>query len=121
MSLRPTLSGSLAQVRPLAFGPDRVALGCQTEFDVGTLGEANTVAFLEGLLAEHFGTSVQLQLEKVDAEQASSAPKTLQEIRDSARDGRRAERIREAHRNQAVRTLIDAFGARVRNVRLVEE
>ena len=124
MQRRPTLSGSLSQVRPLDFGRQGVVLGCETEFDAGTLGDPGTTGYLEDLLEAHFGVRVPLtirKVEKADTAAAVSAPRTLQEVRDHALDGRRAERMREARRNPAIRTLVDALGARVSKVRLVDD
>jgi hypothetical protein len=127
---RPTLSGSLAQVRPLMFRPGLVELGCETRFDEDKLGSHDTKSYLEELLAEHFGTKTELRVSRVSRPRAPSVvpeptpsgmPPTLTEVEEAARLARKQELEQEAGKRPAVQAVESEFEAKVTRVELVDD
>ncbi len=111
-SRRPTLSGSLAHVRPLAFEAGRVVLGCES-------------GFLEGLAGEHLGAATTLSVERVErgerAPSDATVPQTLDEIAVGEQNARRAEKARIARSRPAVRALREELGAEIAKVRVLDD
>jgi hypothetical protein len=124
-SRRPTLSGSLAHVRPLAFEAGRVVLGCESGFDASVLGAPDTIRFLEGLAGEHLGAATTLSVERVErgerAPSDATVPQTLDEIAVGEQNARRAEKARIARSRPAVRALREELGAEIAKVRVLDD
>lgn len=124
MRTRPTLSGSLAHVRPLKFEPGTVVLGCETAFDANTLGGDETKKWLEGLLTEHLGAPTTLTLQRVErseADQSKDTPATLDEIDVSERKRRYNEKKQQARLRPAVKAICEEFAAEVNAIRVFDE
>ncbi|MCK6552310.1 hypothetical protein L6R52_41150, partial [Myxococcota bacterium] len=119
---RPSLAAMLSQVRPLAFGPGGVELGCDSAFEEGKLKETEPRQYLESLLAEHFGRSVALRVTRVArAEATRTVPVTLSEAEDRDRAERRNEKGVAARSRPAVQALTEELGARVARVRVIDD
>ena len=120
-SRRPTLSGSLAHVRPLEFQAGQVVLACKNAFDVQTLGADATVKWLQDVLTEYLGAPTTLTVRRVEVDDEASAAATLDEMANNARAERRREKARKARTRPAVKALREELGAEVAHVRVFDE
>ncbi|MBI2378619.1 MAG: DNA polymerase III subunit gamma/tau [Deltaproteobacteria bacterium] len=120
---RPTLSGSLSQVRPLVFQPGAVRLGAETRFDQGTLSTPEVRSYLEEILSQHFGSKTVLEVVRLDAptESKKTLPMTIEEQSAAKRRAREDDKSREARRHPAVRKIEEVFGAEIVAVRPLED
>ena len=120
---RPTLSGTLALVRPLTFEPGMVKLGCESAFDLSTIGSSEVMTYLANLLSEFFGVKTLLEVERVQAPQTGDLnvmPQTLDEADITVREQNRLEKIKQAKLRPAVKAIREELNAEVGRVRVLE-
>jgi hypothetical protein len=119
---RPTLGGSLLQVRPLTFVEGAIVLGCDTTFDEQQLSSPEVRSFLEHEAAQLFGRPMSVEVRRVAAPAPEAPhPATLTELEDNQRRALKAERNTSARQNAAVRQVQDILGARIARVKVVED
>jgi len=117
---RPTLGGSLRQVRPLMFAPGRVVLGVETTFDEQQLSGADVIKFLEAEATAQLGepTTVEVRRSPSDLEER---PATLTENEDQERAQRRADKSAAARASSAVQQVKDLLGGTIARVKVADE
>jgi hypothetical protein len=118
---RPTLGGSLLQVRPLRFVEGAIVLGCDTTFDEQQLSSPEVRSFLEHEASQLFGRPMSVEVRRVGPAPEAPHPATLTELEDNQRRALKAERNTSARQNAAVRQVQDILGARIARVKVVED
>lgn len=119
---RPSLAATLGQVRPLAFGPKGVKLGCETSFDQKKLEDRETRTYVEALLEELFGHRVGLEIQRLSAKKAGSTdqPETPAEKDAARKQAEREEKVRTARERPAVKAVTE-LGAEIARIRVHDE
>ena len=124
-SRRAPLAAPLVQVRPLAFDPGRVELGCETQFDETRLSDRDTRGELEALLGEFFGVPTTLGVTRVRRGEGGAppmdAPRTLVEAAEEARSARVVEKEQSARQHPAVKAIAEELGGAIAKVRVLDE
>jgi DNA polymerase III subunit gamma/tau len=120
---RPALAASLSQVRPLAFGPSTVNLGCETGFDEKKLKERETHDYLQGILEEFFGRKIELEISRNPKGAGATAPekRTLAEVDEEKRQARVSAKEQAAREAPAVRAIQNELGGEISDVRVIDE
>jgi DNA polymerase-3 subunit gamma/tau len=118
---RPALAATLAQVRPLRFGSDGVALQSETAFDQQKLEERETRGYLEEILRELFGRLPPLEIGRGKASADETGKRTLSEVADAERTARVASKIEKAKDAPAVRAVSEKLGGEIAEVRVIDE
>jgi hypothetical protein len=114
------LGGSLVQVRPIRFDAGGVTLGVENAFDESKFTEPEVRAFLLAELAAHFGRTVELEVQRV-ARGTTEAPMSLSGQEDIARAERRRGKSEDARSRRAVLDALDALGAKIQRVKVVDD
>lgn len=120
---RPPLAATLLQVRPLAFGPDGVTLGCETAFDEKKLQDRDTQSYLEELLEVFFGAKPSLEITRGKRTGSAVDPdkRTLAEVDDERRKARVSEKERAAREAPAVKAISNKLGAEIADIRVIDD
>ncbi len=116
---RPMLGATLHQVRPLAFGPDRVQLACETAFDDDKLASPGARAAIERAIEAFFGRAVRLEVVRARApRQVGPAARTPTEVLEEERAARTRAREARARSHPAVAAVQRELGATITRVEL---
>jgi hypothetical protein len=119
---RPTLSGTLALVRPLEFGPRCVRLGCESAFDHSTINSEEVLKFLNALFRDFFGVTTVLLVERTQRPkegQQESMPKTLQEADVTAAEQIKIAKMQKARLRPAVKAIQEELNAEIGRIRVL--